>query len=387
MSSLPSPSSAALVHSEKLCQLIAKEVQQNNGWISFAHFMHLALYAPGLGYYSAGLQKFGVEGDFVTAPEISTLFGRCLAQQAAQVLNEVGGDILELGAGSGKLAVDLLSQMDALQCLPEHYFILEPSASLRQTQQQTITDALPIYLAHKVTWLDSLPEQFTGLMIGNEVLDATPVHLIAHTRETTGSLSELGISMENEQFVWRDMPLAQGHLWEVATALDLPEGYLTEINLDAPALVASLGDALVRGAILLLDYGFPQREYYHPQREHGTLMCHYRHHAHSDPLIYPGLQDITAHVNFSAIAAGARENGLHLLGYNSQAQFLIACGITELLAETSPEDVANYMVQVAAVQKLLSPAEMGELFKVIALGKNIDVPLLGFAQDNQSYRL
>jgi SAM-dependent MidA family methyltransferase len=183
------------------------------------------------------------------------------------------------------------------------------------------------------------------------------------------------------------MPLAQGHLLDTVTALNLPEGYLAEINLAAPALVASLAGVLERGAILLLDYGFPQREYYHPQREHGTLMCHYRHHAHNDPLLYPGLQDITAHVDFTAIAAAAQESGLHLLGYTSQAQFLIACGITDLLAETSPEEVASYMRQVASAQKLLSPAEMGELFKVIALGKNINMPLLGFAQGDQSYKL
>ncbi len=387
MSSLPSPSPAALAHSELLCKLIAAEVQENNGWVSFAHFMHLALYAPGLGYYSAGLQKFGVEGDFVTAPEISPLFGRCLARQAVQILTAAGGDILELGAGSGKLAVDLLLELDVLGCLPEHYLILEPSASLRQTQQQSITDALPPQLAQKVVWLATLPEQLTGLVIGNEVLDAMPVHLVAHTRESAGTLSELGIGVENRRLVWRDMPLAQGHLLDTVTALNLPEGYLAEINLAAPALIASLAGVLERGAILLLDYGFPQREYYHPQREHGTLMCHYRHHAHNDPLLYPGLQDITAHVDFTAIAAAAQENGLSLLGYTSQAQFLIACGITDLLAETSPEQVASYMRQVAAAQKLLSPAEMGELFKVIALGKNINMPLLGFAQGDQSYKL
>ncbi|HEY7985842.1 MAG TPA: SAM-dependent methyltransferase [Methylophilaceae bacterium] len=387
MSSLPSPSPAALVHSELLCKLISAEVQENNGWISFARFMHLALYAPGLGYYSAGLQKFGVDGDFVTAPEISPLFGRCLAKQATQILNAVGGDILELGAGSGKLVVDLLLELSVLECLPERYLILEPSASLRKTQQQRVTDALPAHLAQKVAWLDTLPEKFTGLVIGNEVLDAMPVHLVAHTREAVGTLSELGIGVENRRFVWRDMPLAQGDLLDAVTALNLPEGYLAEINLAAPALVASLAGVLEQGAILLLDYGFPQREYYHPQREHGTLMCHYRHHAHNDPLFYPGLQDITAHVDFTAIAIAAQGNGLSLLGYTSQAQFLIACGITELLAETSPDDVVNYMQQVAAAQKLLSPAEMGELFKVIALGKNIDVPLLGFTQGNQTYKL
>lgn len=387
MTSLPPPSPEALAHSTKLGKLISAEVQANHGWISFEHFMRLALYAPGMGYYSAGLHKFGEQGDFVTAPEISSLFGRCLAKQAAQILSCTGGDILELGAGSGKLAVDMLLQLEALQYLPGHYFILEPSASLRQTQQQTVAAELPPHLARKVEWLDALPKRLTGLVIGNEVLDALPVHLVTHTREAAGTLYELGISEENQQFVWRDMPLSQGALFDTATALSLPEGYLTEINLAAPALIASLADVLEAGAILLLDYGFPQREYYHPQREHGTLMCHYRHHAHSDPLLYPGLQDITAHVDFTAIAAAGRESGLDVLGYATQAQFLISCGITELLAETSPEDVPGYILQVAAVQKLLSPAEMGELFKVMALGKNIDAALSGFSQGDQSYKL
>jgi SAM-dependent MidA family methyltransferase len=387
MTSLPSPSPSALAHSTKLGKLISAEVQASHGWISFEHFMHLALYAPGLGYYSAGLQKFGEQGDFVTAPEISSLFGRCLAKQAAQILCATGGDILELGAGSGKLAVDMLIQLDVLQCQPEHYFILEPSASLRQTQQKTVTTELPPHLAHKVAWLDALPKQLTGLVIANEVLDALPVHLVTHTREDAGTLYELGISVEHQQFVWRDMPLSQGALFDAATALRLPEGYLTEINLAAPALVASLAEVLDSGAILLLDYGFPQREYYHPQREHGTLMCHYRHHAHSDPLLYPGLQDITAHVDFTAIAIAGRERGLAVLGYATQAQFLISCGITGLLAETSPEDIPNYILQVAAVQKLLSPAEMGELFKVMVLGKHMDMALLGFVEGDQRYKL
>ncbi len=379
MSSLPLPSSRALAHSQQLSTLITDEIKAAGAWMSFARFMELALYAPGLGYYSAGLEKFGEGGDFVTAPEISSLFGRTLARQIAEILAETGGDILELGAGSGKLAVDVLLALERLDCLPEHYFILEISASLRERQK---TQSLPPHLAQKIVWLDALPASFNGVILGNEVLDALPAHLVF---QSEGKLFERGVTEVNGHLVWQDKPLASGALFEAAQALNLPPNYLTEINLVASGLIASLADCLQRGIMLWLDYGFPRSEYYHPQRDSGTLMCHYRHYAHADPLINLGLQDITAHVDFSAVAQAA--SGLELLGYATQAQFLINCGITDLLAETLPEDVAAYMPQVAAVQKLLSPAEMGELFKIIALGKNIGTPLMGFAQGDQGFRL
>ncbi|MFM9912613.1 MAG: class I SAM-dependent methyltransferase [Methylophilaceae bacterium] len=378
MSPLPPPSSLALAHSQQLTAFINDEIRATGAWLSFARFMELALYAPGLGYYSAGLEKFGEGGDFVTAPEISPLFGRTLARQIAEILAETGGDILELGAGSGKLAATLLLELEQVGCLPEHYFILEVSAGLQQRQK---AQHLPSHLAQKLVWLDALPASFNGVILGNEVLDALPVHLVF---QGEGQLFERGVTVENGQLVWQDKPLIAGALFEAARALNLPPQYLTEINLAASGLVSSLADCLQHGLMLWLDYGFPRSEYSHPQRDAGTLMCHYRHHAHADPLINLGLQDITAHVDFSAVA---KSSDLELLGYTTQAQFLINCGITDLLAETSPEDVAAYMPQVAAVQKLLSPAEMGELFKVIALGKNINMPLMGFAQGDKRYTL
>lgn len=377
MMQLPCPSQEAREHSQELTSFITDEIKSAGGWMSFVRFMELALYAPALGYYSAGLEKFGEGGDFVTAPEVSPLFGRTLARQIAEILAETRGDILELGAGSGKLAADVLLELERLNCLPTHYFILEVSASLRERQKAR---SLPPHLAQKLMWLDALPANFNGVILGNEVLDALPVHLVF---QGEGQVFERGVAVENARLIWQDKPLTSGTLFEAAQALNLPPNYLTEINLAAAGLIASLGSCLQRGVMLWLDYGFPRSEYVHPQRDGGTLMCHYRHHAHADPFAYLGLQDITAHVDFSAVA----DCGLDVLGYTNQAQFLINCGITDLLAETSPEDVAAYMPQVAAAQKLLSPAEMGELFKVIALGKNINTPLMGFKQGDQSFRL
>jgi len=384
MSSLPLPSSEALAHSAKLAALIRTEIDAAGGWLGFDRYMALALYAPGLGYYSGGLEKFGADGDFVTAPEISPLFGRCLARQAAQVLGATGGDILELGAGSGKLAVDVLTELDRLERLPERYLILEVSASLRETQKKRIESSLPLRISHKINWLDALPESFTGLVLGNEVLDALPTHLVAWH---AAGVSERGVAMADGHFVWRDKPLHEGRLFEAAHGLALPPGHVSEIGLAAGSLMGSLARMLDRGVVLMLDYGFPRREYYHPQRAQGTLMCHYRHHAHDDPFLHPGLQDITAHVDFTAVAEAAVAQGASLLGYASQTQFLINCGITDLLAEVSPADVAAYLPLAAQAQKLLSPAEMGELFKAIALGKGMDQPLMGFVRGDKRHTL
>jgi SAM-dependent MidA family methyltransferase len=384
MAPLPQPTPAALEHSRALSELIKSEVESSGGWISFESYLALALYAPGLGYYAAGLEKFGESGDFVTAPEISPLFGRCIARQVAQVLQQTGGDVLELGAGSGKLAVDVLQELDVLGCLPERYSILEVSSNLRIRQKEFVESALSLQLSQKIVWLDALPERFTGVVLGNEVLDALPVHLLV---QTESGVLERGLTVDAGNLAWADSPLEDGALKAAAAELNLPNGYLTEIGLAARALVGSLSAMLERGVILLVDYGFPRREYYHPQREQGTLMCHYRHQAHADPLLYPGLQDITAHVDFTAMAEVAVENGAQLLGYANQAAFLIACGISDLLAQTSVEDMAAYMPQVAAAQKLLSPAEMGELFKVIAFGKQVNMPLLGFSMGDQRYKL
>lgn len=379
MSPLPAPDPAALEYSEKTAALIRGEIAAAGGWIPFSRFMELALYAPGLGYYSAGMHKFGAAGDFVTAPEISALFGRTLAQQAAQVLGLTAGNILEIGPGSGRLAFDLLTELERLGQLPERYFLLEVSADLRQRQQQLLAR-----FASRIEWLDRLPASFSGLIVGNEVLDAMPVHLVAWSKD---SILERGVSMEDGQFSWSERTLTSGELFDIAAGLDVPPGTVSEIGLAARGFIATLAGLLDKGVILMLDYGFGQNEYYHPQRSSGTLMCHYRHYAHDDPFYLPGLQDITAHVDFTAIAETGIAHGLNLLGYTSQAHFLLNCGITDLLARASPEQAGAYLPLAAQAQKLLNPAEMGELFKVIALGKGMDTPLLGFARGDKSRML
>ena len=381
MPSLPVPSPDAVAHSQRVQQHIAQDIAAHGGWISFARYMELVLYSPGLGYYAAGAAKFGPAGDFTTAPERSHLFGRAVARQVAQVLAETGGDVLEIGAGSGKLAGDVLLELQRLDVLPVRYAILELSATLQARQRDTLAAQAP-QLLERVQWLDRLPQTFTGVVLGNEVLDAMPVHLV--TRDN-GQLFERGVGLSADRLGWADQPLTIGVLQQAAAALNLAEGYVTEINLAAPAFVASLAERMVRGALLCIDYGFPRAEYYHPQRSQGTLMCHYRHHAHGDPFFWPGLQDITAHIDFSSIASSTAD--LQVLGYTSQANFLINCGITDLLAETSPEDVARYLPLANQVQYLLSPAEMGELFKVIAFGKAVEKPLRGFARGDLRHRL
>ncbi len=383
MSSLPIPNAEAQAHSRQLSALIQDRIRQQQGWISFADFMQMALYEPQLGYYSGGAKKFGIGGDFVTAPEISPLFAQTLARQVAQVLAETQGDILELGAGSGRLAADLLLSLQAANQLPERYCILEVSAYLRQVQQETVRKALPVELANRVVWLDTLPQEFTGIMLGNEVLDAIPVHLIHHTAQ---GLYERGVSFDND-FIWQDQPLLSGSLFEAAKALALPKDYLTEICPAACGLLASLAQSLKQGVILMLDYGFSAREYYHPQRNAGTLMCHYQHYAHPEPLLYVGLQDITSHVDFTSIAHAGVDHGLTFGGFCTQAQFLMNCGILDLMSQVSPHDMATYAPLAAAAQKLLSPAEMGDLFKVIAFAKMFDEPLLGFLAGDKSHTL
>jgi hypothetical protein len=377
---LPQPSADALAVSQQLQALINAEIGRDKGWISFARFMELALYAPGLGYYSAGSRKLGAAGDFVTAPELSPLFGRTLARQLAELLAQDIPDILELGAGSGALAAVLLEELAALGRLPQHYRILEVSADLRERQQAYLQSRIPQH-ASRIEWLDHLPEHLNAVVIGNEVLDAMPVHRVRIDNE---GIAEIGVITTEHGYAWSTRP-ATDALAAAAMQQQLPDDYETEISLAAPALIADLAQRLEHGVLLFIDYGFPAREFFHPQRNRGTLMCHYRHHAHDDPFLWPGLQDITAHVDFSAVAqAGA---GLELLGYVNQAQFLINSGITELLMETPATDVARYAPLAAQAQQLLSPAEMGELFKVIALGRGIASPLSGFSRGDKSYTL
>jgi SAM-dependent MidA family methyltransferase len=377
---LPPPSAEAQSHSNKLCALIHHDIAAQGGWIPFSRFMELALYAPGLGYYSAGARKFGAAGDFVTAPEISPLFGRTLARQVADIMAQSVPHILELGAGSGKLAADVLGELERMDCLPERYDILEVSADLRERQQELLRERAP-HLMDRMRWLDALPEKISGAVIANEVLDALPVHLLLWK---DAGIAERGVASEEEKFVWQERLPENLALLEAAQSIGVPDNYLSEISLAARGLVASLCERLQQGVLLFIDYGFGAGEYYHPQRSQGTLMCHYRHHAHDDPFFLPGLQDITAHVDFTAAAECAIDSGAHLLGYTTQAHFLINCGIADFLAESDPENLRDYLPLSTQLQKLTSPAEMGELFKVIALGKGIEEPLRGFARGDQS---
>ncbi|MDH5481230.1 MAG: SAM-dependent methyltransferase, partial [Nitrosomonas sp.] len=360
-----------------------------SGWISFAHYMDASLYAPGLGYYSGGATKFGDAGDFVTAPEISPLFSRTLAHQVLQVCEQIANPhILEFGAGSGKLALELLLELERHDALPEKYFILEVSADLHQRQKALFMDRAE-HLLPLIEWLEQLPDSFNGIMLANEVLDAMPVHLV----EWQGNeVFERGVTWQNDQFAWQQRPIKDAALNTAANKLaaqinpdnDPEIHYVSEINLAAGQFIHSLANSLQQGAIILIDYGFGSGEYYHPQRNQGTLMCHYRHHAHDDPFYLPGLQDITSHVDFSALVDATQDTDLTLLGYTNQAHFLINCGITEILAQTPTEDINNYLPQANQLQKLVSPAEMGELFKMIAFGKNISQPLIGFKGGDMS---
>jgi SAM-dependent MidA family methyltransferase len=380
---LPEPSAEARRISESLQSLIRAEIGSAGGWLSFARFMELALYAPGLGYYSAGSAKLGHAGDFVTAPELSPLFARCLSRQIAQLVDTGVRDVLELGAGSGALASGLLRALAALDRVPDRYYILDVSADLKARQQERLASEIPALL-DRVEWLDALPASIRATVVANEVLDAIPVHIV---RTRGGMIDELGVAAANGAFTRRYRP-AEGALLKAAQALQLPpDDYETEVSLAAPALVRSLGRALERGVLIFIDYGFPAREFYHPQRARGTLMCHYRHHAHTDPLVLVGLQDITAHVDFTAIASAGAAEGLHVPGYTTQAQFLVNLGITELLSETPAENTRAYVPLAGQAQKLLMPSEMGELFKVLALGRGISEPLVGFARGDRTHTL
>jgi SAM-dependent MidA family methyltransferase len=369
--------------SAALARLIEREIAAGGGWLSFARYMELALYAPGLGYYMAGARKLGPDGDFVTAPEISPLFGRALARQIAPLVRAELPELLEIGAGSGALAADLLLELERLDCLPARYLILELSADLRSRSRDTIAARAPRHM-NRVSWLNALPPAFTGVVIGNEVLDAMPVNVYSREGE---SLAELGVEAVQGAFRWAGRPLAPSERASLDADCFPASSYRTEIQSAARAFIGTLGATLERGAAFFFDYGFPRHEYYHPQRASGTLMCHYRHRAHDDPFFLPGLQDITCHIDFSAMARAGRAAGLDLLGYASQAQFLVNCGITDLLGETPAEDVAAYAPLAAAVQRLLSPAEMGELFKVIAFGRKVVLPLPGFSSGDRSRTL
>ncbi len=361
------------------------------GWLSFAEYMDIVLYTPGHGYYANASKKFGhlqKDGsDFVTAPELSPLFAYTLAQQLASVMAaESFEHLLEIGAGSGQLAVDLLLDLDARGVSVTRYAILELSAALRERQQEKIKQALQEkpHLLAKVVWLEKLPSAWCGIIFGNEVLDAMPVNLYARLQ---GHWHERGVGWDETQqrLVWQDKILRQPQT--ILENISGTHDYITETHTVAEGFIKSLSAILQRGVILLIDYGFPAAEYYHPQRCQGTLMAHYRHQAYTDPFIHPGEADLTAHINFSAVAAAADEVGLMLEGYTSQANFLMNAGLLDLLRAHNVNDSRQYLPAAKATQQLLSEAEMGELFKVIAFSRNTSLPLCGFSRGDRSHTL
>lgn len=368
---LPQPSSDALDSSAALSQKIMDEIAINGGWISFSRYMEMALYEPGLGYYSSGGKKLGRQGDFVTAPEISPLFGQTIARAILPFLQQSSLHILELGAGTGCLAQDILTELLQEGVALERYDILDLSADLKHQQQQTLSQF------KNVSWLKTLPDDFTGVIIGNEVLDAMPVQLVL---KKNSQWHELGVVVEDGHFTFGTQKADEALLKQIARQISghegLPDGYMTEVHTHACAFMRSLLQMQQRGngsVSLFFDYGFPAHEYYLPQRSQGTLMSHYRHRSHFDPFSRVGLQDITSHVDFSVMAKTVIESDIALLCYASQADFLLAAEITDLLLRLSPEDPVTYLPQAKKAQILLSPAEMGELFKVLIFG-NLDLP-------------
>ena len=394
-SALPVPDREALAISQELSTRIAAEIARHGGWLSFARYMEMALYEPGLGYYSNPGQVFGAAGDFVTAPELTPLFGATLARQVSPWLKDPalvgsGQVVLEVGGGSGMLAAQLLNALDNVGHHEVRYLILELSAERREHQRQTLKSLAP-GLMDRVGWLETFPESFAGVVVANELLDAMPVQLFEWQADAEAALQEMGVTWVDGQFAWAPRP-ADAVLTETVTALRNrlgPEGaqwhspYRSEICPAQQAWMRTLADCMTAGVVMLLDYGFAEPEYYHPQRDQGTLMCHYRHRSHADPFLWPGLSDITAHVDFTALARAATAEGFSLVGYTSMAAFLLNAGLLDELADLPREPESFWFAQAQAVQQLISEAEMGELFKVIAFEKNLReaVSVLGFGGD------
>lgn len=400
---LPEPDSYAQEISNRLLKMILEEIDNHAGSISFARYMEMALYEPGLGYYTAGSRKFGEEGDFVTAPEISPLFAQCLAWQCQQILENVkGGDIFEFGAGSGVLAVELMLELEKLSCLPERYLIMEISPELRERQYEILQARVP-HLLDRVHWLDKMPDSylqekgFQGVVIANEVLDAMPVHRFCVEREASSiNVQTLHVKRSSEKnasvFDWCYVPAEAAIVERVEKIqqncnIEFPDRYESELQLTYAPWLQSLSEIMTQGAILLIDYGYPCREYYLQERNNGTLMCHYRHRAHSDPFILTGLQDITAYVDFTAVAEAALEAGFEVAGFNTQAHFLMGCGLDEIMATMDPENTKSYLKISQQVKTLTLPGEMGERFKVMALKRELDIELRGFGFQDHRDRL
>lgn len=378
---MPELSADELAHSQRLLRAIGAQIEQAGGWISFERFMDMALYEPALGYYSAGATKLGGAGDFVTAPEVSSLFSRCLAAQCEQVLRAVGeqADILELGAGAGTMAVDVLTELAARDCLPRRYCILEVSADLRERQQRRVNERLPA-LAGRVQWLDQLPTAFQGVILANEVLDALPVQRF---RIREGAVKQLGVAWADDRLSWSEVnadPALESAVRAIETQVGaLPEGYTSEVNLRLAPWIAGIAGCLQQGAVIFIDYGLPRHEYYTSARSAGTLLCHFRHRYHNDPLIHLGVQDIGAWVDFTAVAEAGVDAGLVVAGYTTQAHFLIGNGLGELLAAQNASAVADRAQLAQQAMVLTLPGEMGERFKVIGFTRDIQPALQGFS--------
>lgn len=383
---LPALSADKSAHEQHMIAHLRRTIAEADGWISFADYMNVVLYAPGLGYYTAGTRKFGSSGDFVTAPELTPLFGRTLAAQLAQVIALVGdAEIIELGPGSGRLCADVLIELAERDSLPARYRLLEVSAELRERQREHLAATVPEHLP-RVEWIDRLPERWRGAVLANEVLDALPAHVVARRGD---EWLERGVAFDGAgALAFADRALESRGLRERAQArFPAARDYLSELNPVAEALVMSLAQRCEQGLVLLVDYGFPAAEYYHPQRDQGTLMAHYRHRSFPDPFFRPGLADLTAHVDFSAMAHAGAAGGMSVAGFGTQAQFLVNCGVIDQLARCGTPESGQYLRAAGAVHALTSPAEMGELFKVLALTRGIEVVLVGFRDGDRARRL
>ncbi len=392
---LPEPEVEAKKHSQLLIQRIQAACNQTNGWIRFSDYMNIALYEPALGYYSGGLQKFGQKGDFITAPEVSPLFGQCLANQIFEViknLQKLSDEkifVVEFGAGSGVLAVDILLQLEMLACLPEKYLIIELSAELKQRQKETIKKKAA-HLLKYVQWLDQLPDDVSSaIIVANEVLDAMPVEYFRITDNGTESLM---IGFKNDDMVSRYIPAEQNTVEMVVSIrrrsdVTFSENYISEYNPAISGWLSALENRIKNLVILLIDYGYNEKEYYHPDRTNGTLMCYYQHRAHENFFWWPGLQDITAFVNFTDVAYCAVDLGMEVSGYTTQAAFLLANGLSELHATQVTDDVQQQIKLSQQIKTLTLPSEMGDRFKVMALTKNYEEPLSGFSMLDLRNRL
>jgi len=376
LAQLPTPSAAEISHSAELIDFIVVKIQQNDGVIPFSDYMNYLLYTPGLGYYSAGLSKFGATGDFVTAPEISPLFGRTLARQCQQVFEQAcSARILEFGAGSGKLCEQILGRIDS----PVDYYILELSADLRERQQTYLKQKLDDQTYQRISWLENLPVDFSGIVLANEVLDAMPVSLVKKQEQWC----ELGVGFDGSSFCWRGYSAESEAVSAIqsveAEVGDLPQGYQTEVNLNYGPWLKALSESSHQVMVMLIDYGYERALYYHPERTRGTLLCHYHHRAHDDVLILPGLQDVTASVDFDAVADAAITADFEIAGLLTQAHFLLANGLLDEIDNSSSSGDAFAEIQAAQQVKTLTlPGEMGERFKVLGLTKNLELDLPAF---------